>query len=181
VNVRSSVERWYARATKQVGKHEPVTIHVDDLIEGGWKPDEPLTVTRQAYADLVDIAGDDALTLLPGLVITLNFKTAQTYGRKVEPAPRGWEEIGVATSRDEAPFIFITRREIQLELHPWQGYREPMPGLFTSPSSGQIYAYYEVSRGEFAIEEGDPDMRRLIIAEYYPNELVPTRKRRPPR
>ena len=181
MNVRSSVERWYARATKQMGEHEPVSVHMDELFEGDWKPDEPLTITRHAYAALVDIASDDARTLLPGLVIILNFKTAEAYGRKVELAPRGWDEIGAAISRDEPPFLFIGRREIKLELHPWHGYREPLLGLFTSPSSGRIYSYYEVSRGESAIEEGDLDMQRLIIAEYYPNDLVPTRKKRPPR
>jgi len=181
VNVRSSVERWYVRDTKQMGEHEPATVHMDELFGGDWKPDEPLTITRHAYAELVDIASDSARTLLAGLVIPLNFKTGELYGRKVEPAPRGWDEIGAAISRDEPPLLYILKREIRLELHPWHGYREPLIGLFTSPSSGRIYSYYDVSRGESAIEEGDLDMQRSIIAEYYPNDLVPTRKKRPPR
>jgi hypothetical protein len=181
VNVRSSVERWYVRDTKEMGEREPATVHMDELFKGDWKPDEPLTITRHAYAELVDIASDNALALLAGLVIPLNFKTGELYGRKVEPAPRGWDEIGAAISRDEPPLLYILRRKILLELHPWHGYREPLPGLFTPPSSGQIYSYYEVSRNAFAIEEGDLDMQRSIIAEYYPNDLVPTRKKRPPR
>jgi hypothetical protein len=66
----------------------------------------------------------------------------------------GRDDVSKAISQDETPYLFVVRSDSRLALHPWHGYREPMSGFLPWTGAGQIYSYYEVSRGETAVRLG---------------------------
>lgn len=150
-----------------------MTMHLGDLFTHEWKSTEALSIAHESLMHLIAVVTPDAESVMPGLVLPLNFTSGERYGTEFEPPPSGRDDIGMAICNDETPYIFVVRRDTHLALHPWHGYREPLDAFLPWAEAGQIYSYYEVSRGEEAIRVGWMEFQRSIISEYYPASLVP--------
>jgi hypothetical protein len=165
LDLRSTVKKWVRDNINEVRLKNPVSIHINELIDETIKPTKIIEKSIEAFEIVVSSLNEDELVKIKP-ILTCPLNPVEEFSVEM----KDWENC-LKDISDEPPSIYLQDRNSEKLLEAVEEYRIPISSPIIKTINYRPYSFYRIFRNMDAIKN-DWEYERCIYTEVYVDPFI---------